>query len=192
MVQQNYDYCLDRILAYEGGYVDHPKDPGGATNLGITIGTLSRWLGRQATKKEVRALTVAAVKPIYHAYYWGPVRGDLMPSGVDLALFDYGVNSGTGRAVRHFQEILGVTVDGAIGAETMGAVAAQHPEFMVRALCDRRMQFLLGLSTFSIFGTGWSRRVEDVEDRGLTLATDEPHFSAALAEREARARRKSK
>jgi lysozyme family protein len=176
-MKKNWDYCFERVLVYEGGYVDHPSDPGGATNLGITIGTLSRWLGREATKREVKALTAETVKPIYQAYYWGPVRGDLMPSGVDLALFDYAVNSGHGRAIRHFQEVIGVDVDGAIGTQTLGAVEAQDPEFMIRALCERRLRFLQGLGTWAVFGRGWGRRVEDVEDRALTLANGQPHFA---------------
>jgi hypothetical protein len=173
-----FERCLPLILKHEGGYVDHPRDPGGATNLGITIGTLSRWLKRPATKAEVRALTAASVAPIYRAYYWLPVKGDDMPGGVDYALFDHAVNSGVGRAVRHLQEVLGVTVDGAIGGETMLAIGRQHPDFIVRALCDKRLEFLKGLPTWSTFGKGWQRRVDEVEDLALEMATGVPHGPA--------------
>lgn len=74
------------MLVHEGGYVDHPKDPGGATNLGITIGTLRGWLGRQATKAEVKALTTTTVAPIYRAKYWDKIGGDDLPSRLDAAM----------------------------------------------------------------------------------------------------------
>jgi lysozyme family protein len=177
---ERFAICLPLILEHEGGYVDHPQDPVGATNLGITIGTLSRWLGREATKAQVRALTPTSVAPIYRAYYWLPVKGDAMPAGVDYAVFDYAVNSGVGRAVRHLQDILGVTVDGAIGAETMAEIGRQNPDFVIRALCERRLDYLKSLPTWPTFGRGWERRVQRVEDHALEMATGVPHGAQSL------------
>jgi lysozyme family protein len=99
---------LPLVLNHEGGYVDHPKDPVGATNLGVTIGTLSGWLGRKATKAEVKALTVKDVAPIYRHNYWDKVRGKDLPAGLDYAVFDFAVNSGPFKAASSLQTILGV------------------------------------------------------------------------------------
>lgn len=101
MAAANFERALALVLVHEGGYVDHPAYPGGATNLGITIGTLSDWLDRAATKAEVRALTKATVAPIYRKNYWDAVRGDDLPSGVDYCVFDFAVNSGRGGPSPH-------------------------------------------------------------------------------------------
>lgn len=170
MAKGTFEVAFSLVLKHEGGYVDNPSDPGGATNLGITIGTLSGWLGRKATKSEVRALTPATVKPIYRANYWDAVRGDDLPSGLDYAVFDYAVNSGPARAAMHLQELVGVAQDGKIGPITLAAVAKSNPSDLINALCDRRMRFLRSLSTFSKFGRGWTSRVDGVRSNALGMA----------------------
>lgn len=170
MSKHNWDKAFESVIVHEGGYVDHPSDPGGATNLGITIGTLSGWLGRKATKAEVRALTKATVKPIYKKNYWDVVRGDDLPSGVDYAMFDFGVNSGPKRAVEFLQRIVGVTVDGRMGPQTLAAVNKQDARVVVTKLCDSRLAWLKGLSTWATFGRGWERRVNEVKIDGLSMA----------------------
>ena len=165
-----FEAAFRLVIKHEGGYVDHPQDPGGATNLGVTIGTLSSYLGRQATKAEVRALTVDAVKPIYRKRYWDAISGDDLPSGLDYAVFDYAVNSGPARAAMHLQQVLGVAQDGKIGPITIEAAKKSDPKKLINALCDRRMQFLRGLSTFPTFGRGWTNRVSDVRENALGMA----------------------
>lgn len=162
--------CLPLILKHEGGYVDHPRDPGGATNLGITIGTLSEWLGRPATKAEVKALTEADVAPIYEARYWRAAGCHRMPKGLDYALFDFAVNSGVSRAVKVMQSAAGVGADGVVGPNTLAAVERVGAEEMVRRVQQRRESFLRSLSTFPTFGKGWMRRVNDVTRQALEWA----------------------
>jgi lysozyme family protein len=120
-MRENWDKAFDQVIIYEGGYVNHPKDPGGPTNLGITQSTLSSYLGRRASVQEVRALTKAAVKPIYKKRFWDVLRCDDLPGGVDLAVYDFGVNSGTSRAARYLQSVVGVSQDGKIGPATISA-----------------------------------------------------------------------
>lgn len=170
MAQGNFAQALVAVLAHEGGYVDHPKDPGGATNLGVTIGTLTGWLGRQATKAEVRALNRETVAPIYRRNYWDKVRGDDLPGGLDYAVFDYAVNSGPGRAAMALQRLVGVADDGEIGPLTLAAVAKRNPADLIAGLCDERMAFLRRLSTFSTFGKGWTSRVSGARAKALELA----------------------
>lgn len=164
---ERFGVCLAAVLKHEGGYVDHPSDPGGATNMGITIGTLSEWLGRPATKDEVRTLSPSIAAAIYHKRYWLPVRGDALGPGLDLAVFDYAVNSGPGRAVRELQAVLGVAQDGSLGPLTLAALATRRRHDVIAALCGRRMAFLRGLRTFETFGKGWQRRVAEVQAAAL-------------------------
>lgn len=168
--RDRFEACLDHVLQHEGGYVDHPRDPGGATNMGITIGTLSDWLGRPATRAEVRDLSRETAAAIYRARYWQAVQGDSLPVGLDLVLFDYAVNSGPGRAVRTLQAVLGVPMDGAIGPVTLSALAGRDREQLIREVCARRRAFLRSLSTYDAFGRGWERRVAAVEAAALADA----------------------
>ena len=148
------------ILASEGGYVDHPRDPGGATNMGITHKTLAAWRGRAVTKQDVRDLKRAEALEIYRAQYWSAVRGNDLPAGLDYAVFDYGVNSGPARAIKDLQRCLGVKVDGVVGAITLDAVRRVTDIIgLIEDLCERRWTFVQGLKTFATFGKGWRRRI---------------------------------
>lgn len=163
-MRDNLQRSLDLVLAHEGGYVDHPKDPGGATNLGITIGTLSEHLGRPATRSDVRSITRFTADRIYTANYWDRARCNDLPLGLDYAVFDFAVNSGVSRAVRTLQRILGLKDDGVIGAKTMAAIKAGGTITLIEALCAERMKFLRGLKNWRTFGKGWKRRVMGDED----------------------------
>lgn len=177
-MRENFERSFAATIKHEGGYVDHPKDPGGATNLGITIGTLSSWLGRPATKAEVRALTIDGVKPIYRANYWNAVKGDDLPGGVDFAVYDFAVNSGPARSAIYLQNIVGAAPDGKIGPLTIEAVNAYCDQFgagqLVNELCSQRLAFLERLSTWPTFGKGWGIRIAGVRKMGLEMAENTP------------------
>jgi lysozyme family protein len=161
-MKASYPLALKKVLEYEGGFVDHPKDPGGATNKGITQGTYNGWRSRQGLPAQtVRRITDAEVQAIYRRDYWDKVRGDDLPVGVDLAVFDFAVNSGVSRAVRFVQQLAGVTADGIIGPNTLAAINAAQAGLVDR-LCDARLSFLKSLKTWPTFGRGWSRRVASV------------------------------
>lgn len=170
MTAANFERAFSLVLKHEGGFVDHPKDPGGATNLGVTIGTLGEWLGRKATKAEIKALKPATVAPIYRKNYWNACRADDLMSGVDFAVFDFAVNSGVSRAAMALQRIVGVADDGKIGPLTVKAAAKMDPALIVQRLCADRLSFLMRLSTWKTFGTGWRSRVQGVEREALKLA----------------------
>jgi len=166
-----FDRCMDVTLKWEGGYVDHPRDPGGATNMGITHITLAAWRGRRVTKAEVRALTKAEAKEIYRARYWDKVRGDDLPPGLDLVAFDGAVNSGPRRGAEWLQEALGVTSDGVIGPKTIAAAQAADPAMTINVATDIRLSFLMRLNTWNTFGEGWGNRVADIRANALRMAS---------------------
>jgi lysozyme family protein len=156
----SFTACLPVILASEGGYVDDPADPGGATNLGITINTLSNWLGRSATVAEVKALTPQSVAAIYLANYYDAAGCQFCPAGVDLMIFDMAVNQGPGTATRALQAAAGVPADGQIGPATKAAIAASDAHTLIEAIRQRRDAMYHALPTFARFGSGWIARLD--------------------------------
>lgn len=174
MAKGNFHACHAITARWEGGWSDHDRDPGGATMYGVTIGTLSKWRGRPVTKAEVKALSRSEAEQIYKAWYWDTVKGDYLPAGIDLVIYDYGVNSGPARARKALQKALGVAQDGSIGPVTIAAAREAHPMTVINAVCDGRMAFLRGLSTWDAFGKGWSNRVLDVRKKALGMAMSGP------------------
>lgn len=166
----NFEPALSLVLKHEGGWSDHSKDPGGATMKGVTLATYSSWLGRQATKDELRNIPDAHLNTIYKARFWDAVRGDDLPSGVDLAVFDMAVNSGPRRAARMLQAAVGATPDGVIGPKTLAAIRAQNAGELINRYQKDRQHFLEALPTFDTFGKGWTRRVNETREEALKLA----------------------
>ena len=169
-MQENWDDSFAAVLKHEGGFVNHPKDPGGMTNLGVTKAAWEAYLNRNVTEVEMRGLTPDAVKPFYKAMYWDKIKGDQLPAGVDYAAYDLAVNSGVGRAAKYLQRIAGVTDDGVIGPQSLKAIQKCDAESAIDALCDMRMSFLKGLNTFDTFGKGWTIRVNDVKAKATEMA----------------------
>jgi lysozyme family protein len=170
-MQSNFDKCLALMLAHEGGFVNHPQDPGGMTNLGVTKRVWEEWVGHEVDEKQMRALTPETVAPLYKRKYWDAVRADELVAGVDYCVFDVAVNSGSGRAVKFLQSCAGVAVDGGFGPATLTAVneTQKEPERLIELYCAERLAFLQSLKTFETFGKGWSRRVAEVKDKALTM-----------------------
>lgn len=170
-MKSNFDAALKLVLKHEGGWADHPKDPGGATMKGITIAVYRANINPKGTKEDLRKITDAQVAQIYRTQYWDKVRGDDLPSGVDYAVFDYAVNSGVSRASKHLQAVVGKRQDGKIGPETLAATKAMLAQTVINNLCDKRMVFLRNLPTFPTFGKGWTARVSGVRPEALKMAS---------------------
>lgn len=166
--------ALAFVLRQEGGFVDHPADPGGATCFGITRATLARARGAPASVQDVRALTKEEACTIYRRLYWTAIRGDELPAGLDLAVFDLAVNAGPGRAIRLLQSALAVTTDGILGPHTLRAARQADPLRTIRALTEQRIRFLAGLPGWPVFGRGWRRRALLAQDTALRLAGSGP------------------
>ena len=166
------EIAIPRILKHEGGYVDHPNDPGGPTNKGITISTFQSYIKPNGTKEDLKKLTTEQATVVYKRQYWDAVMADSLPVGVDYAVADFAVNSGPYRAAKYLQTIVGVTQDGRIGPKTLEAVRKMSSEDIINRLCDDRMTFLKRLNTWPTFGKGWASRVEGVRTDALSDAQE--------------------
>lgn len=168
------DECLAFTLREEGGFVDDPRDPGGATNMGVTLGTLRVWRDDpRLGVADVRTLTRAAVTSIYGADYWNKLRCDALPGGVDLMAFDFAVTSGTLRSAKLLQAALGFSADaadGAVGPDTLAAAQTGQHAAVIAALAGRHAAYYRALPTFHVFGAGWLARTERRRVAALGLA----------------------
>jgi lysozyme family protein len=174
-LQENFDVALKHVLKFEGGYSDHPRDPGGATKFGITHGVLKQHRGRAVSKDDVRKLTLNEAAEIYRSRYWNAASCDALPRGLDLAVFDCAVNQGVGRASRFLQRAAKVTADGQIGPITLAAVSAARADELLTEFMARRMKSYGSLQRlFKTFGLGWSRRLIAIHAEALDLLRKSP------------------
>ncbi len=170
----NFDACLTLVLGAEGGFANDARDKGGATNFGITIGTLTDWRrGRSSdatvTIDDVRALTLDEAKEIYRSRYWNVLRCEDLPPGVDLLVFDFGVNAGTARSARVLQQVLGVEQDGSVGPVTLNGLNTCPADKVIRDFSARRLDFYRSLDDFSVFGAGWTNRTNSMLEAALRM-----------------------
>jgi lysozyme family protein len=172
----DFDLCLAFTLKAEGGYVDNPADPGGATNMGITLATLRQWSDEPGLgPTQVEDMTLRTARAIYRSLYWNPLQGNALPKGVDLSVFDMGVNAGIWRSARLLQQALGFTgedVDGCVGPETLAATAKYDPRSLINDLAERQAAYYRRLEDFPTFGTGWLDRTQARREAALGMIED--------------------
>ena len=149
----NIEKALAVLLRHEGGFVDHPSDPGGATNHGIT----ERVARQHGYKGDMRDLPLSVATAIYRKQYWGMIKADQLPDALRFHVFDAAVNSGNVQAIKWLQQCAGVKVDGIIGPVTIKAAAGVSPAKYSAV----RLRFMTGLKTWPTFGKGWARRIAD-------------------------------
>jgi lysozyme family protein len=155
-MKQNYNYCLQQVLKSEGGYTNDPRDPGGPTNYGITIADYRAYINKSGTASDVKNMHLADAQSIYRTKYWNALGCDDLPSGIDYTVFDYGVNSGIGRARTVYNQIKSKYA---------------KPIDLINAINDERLAFLKSLRTWATFGGGWGPRVARVRADSIKLAT---------------------
>ena len=166
-MKENFDKCLEMLLHHEGGYVWHEEDPGGETNLGVTKKVYQDWGGT----KEMIDLTVEDVAPIYKKNYWDRCKCDELSSGLDWAVFDWAVNSGTRRVSKALQKACGAERDGVIGNKTLALANGQDVKYMIEEIGVIRQSFYESLRTFKTFGRGWTRRNKETTEKALSMAS---------------------
>lgn len=189
MSAERYLDALTRVLVHEGGYVNDPRDPGGATMKGVTQRTYDGYRKRTGlATRPVRQITSAEIGEIYRRSSWAAVWGDQLPAGVDYVVFDGAVNSGPSQSIKWLQRALGVRVGGVLSEATIQA-AESHPDHdrLVAAILDRRLAFLKALKTWKAFGKGWARRVAEVRSIGQAWASGcvgpQPTYVAGMERR---------
>lgn len=149
----NFDTAVNHILDLEGGYVNHPRDPGGETKYGISR--------RSYPNEDIRNLTVARAIEIYRRDFWDPCHCDQLPAPLNLFVFDGAVNQGVPTTIRLLQRTLGVRIDGDIGPRTLAAASRANQDTAVQFMAARALRYM-GTAHFADFGTGWLRRMFSV------------------------------
>lgn len=176
-MKENFNKSVALVLKHEGGYVDHPSDPGGATNKGVTLATYRRYIKRNGTKADLKKLTTKQAESVYKKHYWDKIKGDDLPSGIDHAVFDFCVNSGPTRSAKFLQEALDVKVDGKIGPVTIEAAENKQARDVIYTLCRARLAWMRGLNIWPTFGKGWEKRVNRVQSEAYKFAEIQGHDS---------------
>ena len=154
----DFDMSFHELLGHEGGYVNHPSDPGGETNWGITV-SVARAHGYRGPMRE---LPMSTAKQIYRKSYWEPCRADELPAVVRYAVFDAAVNSGVSQSIKWLQRAVGTEPDGKFGPKTLAAVKAADPNMTLRKVLAQRLTFFTSLRTWPSFGKGWARRIAGI------------------------------
>jgi lysozyme family protein len=172
MAASSFDEALRRLFVHEGGYGNHPADPGGPTNYGITLHDFRKYVKANAGAEDVKTMSLAQAKAIYRARYWNALSCDRLPAGFDYALFDYGVNSGVSRAAKVARALIAKGSAAALDDACIAALNAADTKALVGRLCDERLAFLQRLKTWPVFGRGWGRRVAEVRAAAMALATN--------------------
>lgn len=175
----NFLKCHDIIAKWEGGYSDHPRDPGGATNFGITLKTLSSWRGKAVSKNDVRALTYAEALEIFAAKYWTVISGNALPLPAALMTYNAAVNAGPAVGVRLLQKALNrqganLFVDGEVGPLTIDQSRIAQLDLLVNDYAQLLEAYYEGLGSFDLFGRGWLNRLRDVREKALAWLSDAP------------------
>ena len=165
----NFKECLDIVLKSEGGFVNHPSDPGGMTNLGVTKKVWEDFVGHPVSEADMRALTPEKVAPMYEQKYWRPCYGEVLPRGLNFLVFSMGVNAGTGRSVKLLQSSLGCVADGVIGPRTRELISSSNVSELIAKFSEARREFYRSLKTFPVFGKGWLARVDKEEQEALQM-----------------------
>ena len=178
-MRENFDAFFDELIKHEGGFTDDPRDNGnkrgdghgnvGSTMLGVTAYVWAEWTGKPAPIEVMKQLTKDDVKPLYKAKYWDVVRGDDLPSGVDISVADFCVNAGPSRAAKRLQRVVMAAQDGKIGPKTLTMVFTMPAETLLEKYAEAREAYYRSLKTFEIYGRGWLRRNNEVLEKAKTM-----------------------
>jgi lysozyme family protein len=163
----NFQECLDLVLKSEGGWVNHPNDPGGETNLGVTKAVWEEFVGHPV--KTMKDLTKDDVAPMYALKYWRPCYCEVLPRGLDFVVFSMGVNAGPGRSIKLLQQSIGCLPDGVIGPKTRELISSSNGATLIAKFSETRREYYRSLKTFPIFGKGWLTRVDREEQEALDM-----------------------
>ena len=178
-MRDNFDRSLAVVRRWEGGWSNHPSDPGGLTRYGITLKLLKGlridFNGDGVIDgKDLAAMTESQAAMIYRRRFWDKARCDQLPRGLDLAVFDSAVNQGPARAVKFLQKAVGAKADGLIGPKTLAAVARKPASAVLTDVMARRAVHYSSLAIVAVFGLGWFRRMFDCHRASIAMMEKQP------------------
>lgn len=186
MAKETFELVMPLLFDSEGGFSRRPtkEDPGGPTNMGITLDTFRDAMDDPSLQStHLGAMSKAKAQEIYKEMYWDPIRADKLPAGLDYMVFDFAVNSGPGRAVMELQMILDTKPDGVVGMKTLNAIK-RYPgglSHLMYKYAHERLEFMRALSNWKYNKNGWTKRVETVLEEAKRLAEGTRPQMAALA-----------
>jgi lysozyme family protein len=147
----DFNSAFEKLIGFEGNYVNDPRDPGGETRYGVSK--------RAYPNEDIKALTLDRAKAIYRRDYWGPAGCDAVPDALKFPLFDAAVNMGIKQAVKLLQRTVGAVDDGILGPQTLQAIGTMPADRAVARYTGHRLRFYTELAGWESFGKGWARRV---------------------------------
>ncbi|CAJ0732777.1 glycoside hydrolase family 108 protein [Ralstonia mannitolilytica] len=156
----SFDDAFDALIGNEGGYSNHPQDPGGETMWGVTA-RVARAYGYTGSMRELPRETA---KAIAKKLYWDPLHLDSFDSRVSFQIFDANYNGG--HPVLWMQGASGAKVDGLLGPQTITAVQGTDPLKFILRWNAIRLRYFTALKTWPTFGRGWANRIADNLKRG--------------------------
>ena len=157
------------IQSHEGGFCNHPKDPGGCTNKGVTLGTYQQFFGKNKTVEDLKKITDEEWNHIFKTGFWDKVKADeIQDQSVANIIVDWAYNSGAGRAIKEIQKVLEIPVDGVFGPKTLEAINSREPKELFSKLHTARENYYRGLKNFPTFGRGWLNRLNSIKYGSLS------------------------
>ena len=169
-----FEVAIKEVLKHEGGFVNHPSDPGGMTNLGVTKRVYEKWMGREVSEQEMRDLSEDTAVKIYKKNYWDRNRCDMVEHasspGVAYFVLDFAINAGR-QGAKCLQKSIGANPDGAIGPKTIAILKDQNPKYVLEKMHELRQSFYESLKTFETFGKGWTRRNDEALEKAKKMGS---------------------
>lgn len=160
---QDFEQCLEKVYEVEGGYSDHPEDKGGKTKYGITENILLAWIELTGIEHiGVEHINKSQAKEIYFDLYWQKIRGNELPDGLDLMVFDHCIHAGQGIAIMHMQKAIGTLADGIIGPMTIGAIKSMGEGDVLKAIHNISVGRLVIAKNSPTFFLGWFNRIVNI------------------------------
>ena len=182
-MRETFDTVMDWVFTHEGGYSIDRNDPGnwtgGKVGKGQLKGTKFGISAKAYPNLDIKSLTKEQARALYKRDYWDKVKGDDLPAGLDYVAYDAAINSGPPQSAKWIQRAVGVDADGLIGAQTLAAIdaaARKNEEALIASATSQRLAFLKSLKTWSRYGNGWKRRVDEVNANALKLARADPKY----------------
>ena len=172
-MQNNFLESVKYVLQSEGGFVNNPKDPGGATNMGVTKASWISFVKKPVHDNDIKNLTSIDVIPFYKKRYWDICLCDNLPSGIDYCIFDYAINSGPIRSVETLRRLIGLEHVGAFDKKNIESYFKQNEDnkVLIKKICSQRLSFLQSLKNYETFGKGWLNRVLMVQEKSLGMVS---------------------